>query len=240
MRKYSESFVQNLIDSFNYAINGIIASVKKERNMKIHYAAAIFVLFASLFFNFSRTEFLILLFSISLVIITELMNTAIEMTVDIITQDYHPSAKTAKDVAAGAVLVSALNALVVAYLLFFDRLNNFAEIALLKIKQSSIHMTFIALFLVILLTIVLKAYFYKSGGTHFQGGAVSGHSSIAFCIGTIIAFLSENILVITLSFILALLVAESRIEGKIHTPVQVVLGAILGIVVGILVFQLVG
>ncbi len=240
MRKYSEGFVQNLIDSFNFAVNGIISSVKRERNMKIHYAVAILVLIASLFFNFSRTEFLLLVFAISLVLITELINTAIELTIDMITKEYHPYAKVAKDVAAGAVLISAVNSLVVAYLLFFDRLNNFAEIALLKIKQSPIHMTIIALFLVVLLTIVLKAYFYKSGGTHFQGGAVSGHSSVSFCIATIIAFLSENMMVITLSFFLALLVAESRIEGKIHTPIQVILGSILGIIVGILVFQLVG
>lgn len=239
MRDKKEGFIQNLIDSFNFAVNGIVTSVKQERNMKIHYGMAFLVLFGSLFFNFTRLEFLILLFAISLVLITELINTAIESTVDLITEDYSKFAEIAKDVSAGAVLVAALNSLVVGYLLFFDRLNNFAEIALLKIKQSPIHMTFIALFLVVLLTVVLKAAYYKSG-THFQGGSVSGHASISFCMATIIACLSENVLVITMSFALAGLVGESRIEGKIHTPIQVVLGAILGVIVGIIVFQLVG
>lgn len=230
--------IQGLIKSFNDAINGIVASIKAERNMKIHYFMAIIVIIASLFFNFSRTEFLILLLSISLVLVLELMNTAIEETIDMITEDYHPKAKIAKDVAAGAVLIAAVNSLMVGYLLFFDRLNNLAEITLLKIKRSPIHLTLIALMLVVLFTIGLKARYHRGRGTHLQGGTVSGHSAISFVMATIIAFLSENILVVTLSLGLAILVGESRIEGKIHTPVEVVLGAILGIVVGILVFQL--
>lgn len=232
--------IQGLIKSFNDAINGIIASIQAERNMKIHYLVAVLVLGASLFFNFSRTEFLILLFSISLVLVLELMNTAIEETIDMITEEYHPKAKIAKDVAAGAVLIAAVNSLMVGYLLFFDRLNNLAEITLLKLKRSPIHLTLIALILVILFTIGLKARYHRGGhGTHLQGGTVSGHSAIAFVMATIIGSLSENVLVITLSFGLSLLVGESRIEGKIHTPIEVVLGAILGIVVGILVFQLI-
>ncbi len=92
----------------------------------------------------------------------------------------------------------------------------------------------------VLLTIGLKAKYYKGKGTHFQGGIVSGHSAIAFCIATIVAVLVENILIITLTFGLALLVAESRVEGKIHTLMEVVLGGFWGIAIGILVFQIIG
>src|SRR5699024_2279777 len=134
----------------------------------------------------------------------------------------------------------SINAMIVGYLLFFDRLNDFTAILLFKIKRSPVHLTFVALILVTLLTIGLKAKYYRGRGTHFQGGTVSGHAAIAFCISTIIAFLSENILIITLTFGLAVLVGESRIEGKIHTPIEVVLGGILGMVVGILVFQVIG
>lgn len=231
---------RSIIDSFNYAVSGIILSIKTEKNMLIHYIIAITVLGLSLFFNFTRVEFLILLFAISLVLTLEMINTAIEKTVDMITKEYHPYARIAKDISAGAVLISSVNALIVGYLLFFDRLNQFSEVLLFKIKRSPIHLTFIALLLVVLLTIGLKAKYYRGRGTHFQGGTVSGHSALAFCIAAIIAFLVENILVITLAFGLALLVAESRVEGKIHTFVEVTLGAVLGIVIAILAFQIIG
>ena len=86
----------------------------------------------------------------------------------------------------------------------------------------------------------MKAKFYKGRGTHFQGGTVSGHAAISFCIATIIAFLAHNMLVTTLVYSLAILVGESRIEGKIHTLTEVLLGAIVGTIVGILVFQIIG
>lgn len=231
---------RSIIDSFNYAVSGIILSIKTEKNMLIHYIIAVLVLGLSLFFDFTRVEFLILLFAISLVLTLEMINTAIEKTVDMITKEYHPFARIAKDISAGAVLIAAVNALIVGYLLFFDRLNQFSEVLLFKIKRSPIHLTFISLLLVILLTIGLKAKYHRGRGTHFQGGTVSGHSAIAFCIASVIAFLVENILVITLAFGLALLVAESRVEGKIHTFVEVVLGGVLGIIIAILAFQIIG
>lgn len=232
--------IRNIINSFNYAVTGILQAMKTEKNLRFQYITAIVVISFSLFFDFSRLEFLILLVTISLVLITEMLNTAIEKTIDIITKDYHPLAKIAKDVAAGAVLISAVNAIVVGYLLFFDRLNPIANYVLFKIKSNEIHLTFVALLLVTLLTIGFKAKFYKGRGTHFQGGTVSGHSAISFCVATIISFLANHILVTTLAYGLALLVGESRIEGRIHSLLEVVYGAILGTLVGILVFQIIG
>lgn len=231
---------RTLIESFNYAVTGILSAIKEEKNMKIHYFIALFVIIGSMFFDFTRIELLILLFAITLVFVAEMFNTAIEKTVDLITDEFHPLAKLAKDIAAGAVLIAAINSLIVGYLLFFDRINNLTEIVLFKIKKSPIHLTFIALLIVVILTIGLKAMFYRGRGTHFQGGTVSGHSAISFCVATIIAFLGENALMGTLSYSLAILVGESRIEGKIHTLFEVIMGALLGIIVGILVFQIVG
>lgn len=232
--------IRNIINSFNYAVTGILQAMKTEKNLRFQYITAIVVISFSLFFDFSRLEFLILLVTISLVLITEMLNTAIEKTIDIITKDYHPLAKIAKDVAAGAVLISAVNAIVVGYLLLFDRLNPIANYVLFKIKSNEIHLTFVALLLVTLLTIGFKAKFYKGRGSHFQGGTVSGHSAISFCVATIISFLANHILVTTLAYGLALLVGESRIEGRIHSLLEVVYGAILGTLVGILVFQIIG
>ncbi|MFY9214860.1 MAG: diacylglycerol kinase [Tissierellaceae bacterium] len=231
---------RSIIDSFNYAVSGIILSLKTERNMLIHYIIAILVLGLSLFFDFTRVEFLLLLFAISLVLTLEMINTAIEKTVDMVTKEYHPYARIAKDISAGAVLIASVNALIVGYLLFFDRLSAFSEGMIFKIKKFPVHLTFIALLLVVLLTIGLKAKYYRGRGTHFQGGTVSGHSAVAFCVAAIISFLVENILVISLAFGLALLVAESRVEGKIHTLIEVVLGGVLGIIVAILAFQIIG
>lgn len=230
---------RSIIDSFNNAVTGIILTIKSERNMVIHYIIAIGVIALSLFFNFTRTEFLILLLSTTFVVVMEMVNTAIEKTVDMITEEYHPYARTVKDIAAGAVLVSAINALIVGYLLFFDRLSLFGDKLLVKIQNSPIHMTFVALIIVVLLTIGFKAKYHRGKGTHFQGGVVSGHAAIAFCTATIVAFLAESMLVSTLTFALALLVGESRIEGKIHSKIEVFFGAILGILVGILIFKII-
>lgn len=231
---------RTIIDSFNYAVSGIITSLKTEKNMKVHYIIAIVIIISSLFFDFTRIEFLLLLFSISLVVITEMINTALERVVDLITEDFHPLARIVKDVAAGAVLIAAINSIIVGYLLFFDRLNSLTDLLLFKIRRSPIHLTFVALLVVILITIGLKAKFFKGRGTHFQGGAVSGHAAVAFCVATIVAFLAQNMLVTTMTYGLALLVGESRIEGKIHSFIEVMLGSILGLLVGILVFQIIG
>lgn len=231
---------RTIIDSFNYAVSGIITSLKTEKNMKVHYIIAILTIILSLFFDFTRTEFLLLLFAISLVVVAEMINTAVERVVDLITQDFHPLARMVKDIAAGAVLVAAINSIIVGYLLFFDRLNSLTDLLLFKIRRSPIHLTFVALLLVILITIGLKAKFFKGRGTHFQGGAVSGHAAIAFCIATIIAFIAQNMLITTMTYGLALLVGESRIEGKIHSLIEVILGSILGLVIGVLVFQIIG
>jgi len=230
--------VRKLIDSFNYAVAGIIYTLKTQRNMKIHFLVAFLILFLSLFLNLSRIELVILLFTISLVIIAEMINTSIEKTIDMFTKEYHPLAEIAKNVAAGAVLVSAINALIVAYILFFDKINPFTNLIILRIRNSSIHLTFISIVLVIIMTIAIKAK--TQTGTPFMGGIISGHTAIAFSTATAITFLGENSLLATLSFLIAILVAESRVEGRIHSISQVFTGAILGILITILVFQYIG
>jgi len=231
---------RSLIESFNYAVSGIIYTLRTERNMRVHFIIAILVILLSLFFDFSRSELLLLFFTITLVLMAEMINTAIERTVDLVTDEFHPLARLAKDIAAGGVLIAALNSIAVGYLLFFDRLNPYTNLVLFKIKNSPIHLTFIALVLVILLTIGLKTKFYRGRGTPFQGGTVSGHAALSFCIATIIAFIANNMLVSTLSYVMAFLVGESRIEGRIHSLLEVILGALLGIIVGVLVFQIAG
>ena len=231
----------NFISSFNHAVQGILSSIQTERNMKIHYLAAIAVVGSSLFFNFTRTEFMLLFISVTFVLVAELINTAIERTIDLITQSYNPVAKLAKDIAAGAVLISAINAGVIGYLLFFERFTMKSDLLIIKLRNSSPHLTFVALILVLFFIIGGKLLgMRRSGGTFFQGGAVSGHTALAFCMATIVSLMAMNGLVTTLSLGMALLVGESRIEGKIHKTSEVIFGAILGTLVAIIVFQWIG
>jgi undecaprenol kinase len=102
-----------------YALQGIASAFQSEPNLRFHGIAAMVVLTLAAFFGFKRWEWLILLLTIALVIVLELINTAIEKAVDLSTSEIHPLAKKAKDIAAGAVLVAALFAIIVGIMLFY-------------------------------------------------------------------------------------------------------------------------
>lgn len=229
---------KRLIDSLNYAFEGIIYGLKTQKNMKIHFLIAIIVLVASLFFDLTRIEILILFLTISVVIVAEMINTSIESTIDLITDKYHVFAKTAKNVAAGAVLIATINSIIVAYLIFFHRINQYTLQVLHYVRQSPLHITFIALIIVIFIVIAIKAYF--GIGTLLQGGMPSGHAAVGFSLATAITFISENVFIATLSVLMALLVCQSRIEAKIHSFFEVVMGGILGTLITIIFFQIFG
>lgn len=227
------------IASFNYAVQGIISALQTEKNLKFHFSACLGILIFSLFFNITKVEFMILLFAISFVIVSEMINTAIERAVDLIVQDYNPIAKYVKDVSAGAVLISTLNAIVVAYFLFYKKLSKLGEIGLMKIRNSSDHLALVSLIIVLILVIIGKYIMAKkNGGSYFQGGAISGHSAIAFCAATIISLVAQKGLITTCSLGLALLVAESRVETGVHKASEAIFGAIVGISVAIFAFKI--
>jgi len=113
----------NLAESFKYALAGILSTIKKERNFKIHLCAAICALGLSVYFKISVLEFVCVLISITLVLSAELINTAIEAVVDMLAGEHLlPLAKAAKDAAAGAVFVTAVNAVAVGAAVFLRRL----------------------------------------------------------------------------------------------------------------------
>ncbi len=226
---------RNLLDSFNNAINGIIHAIKYERNMKIHAVSAILVLMMSLLYRLTRLEFLAICLTICLVIICELLNTAIEVLVDIIVDVYHPKAKIIKDVTAGAVLVTSTLALIVGYVIFFDKVKSSLENGIIVVRQSPMHLTVIALIITMLTVLILKARLKT--GTPFHGGMPSGHAAASFSITTAIALWTDNMSVTILSLFIAFLVIQSRLEGKIHNMPELVAGAALGILVTLLLFQ---
>jgi len=223
---------RNFLDSFNNAINGVIYAVRTQKNMKVHCVAAIGILIISLFYDLPRSELLILFLTITLVIFAEMINTSIETVVE----EYHPRAKIVKDVAAGAVLVTTFNALIVGYLIFFDKLEPTATSIMNKLNNSPMHIVFIGLLVTLITIVILKAYFRT--GTPLQGGMPSGHSALAFSILTAVWLLTKDIKIFTMALILSLMVVQSRIEAKIHSFIEVVIGALVGILIMLLLFQL--
>lgn len=224
------------IRSFNYAVEGIIYSLSTQRHMRFHYVIAFVVILGSLFFELSRTEFAIVVFCVSLVVICEMINTSLESVVDLITQEYSPLAKIAKDVSAGAVLVSAINAGVIGYLIFFDKINPIALNVINKIRGQDIHIAFVGMILILILVVSLKTY--AKSGTPFRGGIISGHSALGFGLATAISLISGNTLVSSMAFLMAILVGQSRIEAKIHSIFEVVLGGASGILIMVFLFKL--
>ncbi|MDP4088355.1 MAG: diacylglycerol kinase [Bacillota bacterium] len=228
--------IRKLVDSFNYAIEGIIYAVRTQRNMRIHMAAALIVLTACFFYDLSKTELLILAITITMVLAAELINTAVESAIDATTNYYHPLAKIAKNTAAGAVLVTAINAAIVGYIIFWDRFTNISFGVITKIKQSNPYMLFLVLVIVCMTTIIVKAIYGE--GTPLRGGMPSGHSALAFCIATTIALITEEPLSIMLSYLLAFIVAQSRVDSEIHSILEVIMGAIFGTLLTLFIFRI--
>lgn len=227
---------KKIVDSFNNALEGILYAIRTQLNMKIHLVVAFFIMSISLFYDTTKIELIILSLTITLVIFAELMNTAIEIAIDATTNYYHPLAKIAKNISAGAVLLTALNAVFIGYLVFWDKINNFSFGVINKIKQSNPYLVFIILVMVTIITLISKAIYGE--GTPLRGGMPSGHSTIAFSIATIISFITSQPIIIGLSFLLAITVAQSRVDAGIHSLKEVIVGAVLGIGLTIIILKI--
>lgn len=226
---------KNMIDSFNYAISGIVHGFKTQRNLKIHFASGILVIISSIIFRVSRLELIAVLFAITFVVFAELVNTAIEYIIDMITEDYNPLAQKAKNVSAGAVLITALNALLVGFLVFYTKFWNMQ----LSIGYTSVlpsHLMLGSMIVVFLSVIILKST--KNTENYLQGGMPSGHTALSFSLFTSITLFSGHPLLASFAFIQALIVAESRLEANIHTVTEVVVGALLGFFVTVAVYAI--
>ncbi len=106
--------------SFVYAAEGIWETICSQRNFRFHIIAAVYVTAFSFFYELSRTDYILLVLTFSSVMASEMINTAVENAVDLSTKEYDKTAKFAKDAAAGAVLVTAVFAVIAGLLLFLD------------------------------------------------------------------------------------------------------------------------
>jgi diacylglycerol kinase (ATP) len=230
----------SVLQSFNFAFEGIIHVLRTQRNMRIHFAIAVGVLVAAAVVGVGRLELVALLLAISFVLIAEMLNTALEAGIDVATTSFDPLAKLAKDIAAGAVLIATIDAVAVGYLVFVDRVRDPSSRVIDRIRDAPTELTLIALVLAIFLVIAVKAY--TGRGRPLSGGLPSGHAAVAFAGWMAVTYILGDsthwFLVSSLTFIMALLVAQTRIEAGIHSFVEVLSGGVLGALVTLVLFQL--
>ncbi|MFC2048644.1 diacylglycerol kinase [Elusimicrobiota bacterium] len=230
----------NIVRSLDYALKGLVYTIRTERNMRIHVICAILILMISLFLNLTRMDMISIVFSIALVLIAEMLNTASELMVNLITEQHHPLAKIIKDVTAGAVLFASICAVVVGYLVFIRQevLQVFSQtIVVSKISSFPPYLTAVITFLVLVSSLFIKALVSKN--ISLVGGMPSIHSAVAFSLATLTYFLSDNIYVLFISLALAMLVGQTRVSTGIHNIWQVVMGSCLGIGLTVLLLQIV-
>jgi diacylglycerol kinase (ATP) len=230
----------SVLQSFNFAFEGIIHVLRTQRNMRIHFAIAVAVLIAALAVGVRRLELVALLLAISFVLIAEMLNTALEAGIDVATTSFDPLAKLAKDIAAGAVLIATVNAVAVGYLVFVGRIRDPSSRVLDEIREGPAELTLIALVLTTVIVIAAKAY--TGRGRPLSGGLPSGHAAVAFsgwmAATYILGDSTHWFLISSLTFIMALLVAQTRIESGIHSFLEVLSGSVLGALVTLVLFQL--
>jgi diacylglycerol kinase (ATP) len=230
----------SIVDSFNFAFEGIIHVLRTQRNMRIHFAIASGVLIAALAFDVTRLELVALLLAIAFVLIAEMINSAVEATVDVASTSFDPLAKLAKDIAAGAVLIAALNALAIGYLVFSGDVARRSSRFLDRLSETPEELTLVALVLTTIAVIGLKAV--AGRGTPLRGGWPSGHAAVAFAgwmaVTLVLDDSGHRFLISSLTFIMALLVAQTRIESGVHSAIEVAAGGLLGALVTLAVYQL--
>jgi diacylglycerol kinase (ATP) len=229
----------SILDSFNFAFEGIIHVLRTQRNMRVHFVVAIVVLVAAVWVGVSKLELIALLLAIAFVFITEMINSALEQAIDVATTSFDPLAKLAKDVAAGAVLIATVNAVAIGYLVFAGEISDRSSRVLDRIREAPANLTLIALVLTILIVIATKAY--TGRGTPLRGGLPSGHAAIAFAgwmAATYVVGAEHRFLISSIALVMAFLVAQTRIEAGVHSAVEVAYGGILGALVTLAVFQL--
>jgi diacylglycerol kinase (ATP) len=224
------------LKSANHAIEGILHGARTQKHLRWHFLSAAAVLVFSYIVGVSQAELIIVALAVVLVLSAEMMNSAIEAVVDIVSPEYSEKARIAKDLAAGAVLITAFGAAVAGYFVLYPYLRAIFTEGLHIAKHSKEEISLIAFILVLIAVIITKTYFGK--GLPLRGGMPSGHAALAFSIWVSITFFTGNVYISLLCFVLAFWIAQSRIAVRVHTLAEVVLGALMGSLLTFLLFRL--
>lgn len=228
--------LKHWIKSTNFAIEGILHGTKTQRHLRYHLFSASAVLVLSYVLGVSRNDFLVLGLTVIVVLLAELFNTAVETVVDLVSPNHSQKAKIAKDVSAGAVLITAFGAAVIGYIVLLPYIRESLETGFHIARHTGEEISIMAIILVLILVVITKAYFGK--GTPLRGGIPSGHAALAFSVWVTVTFTTGNALASLLCFILAAIIAGSRVTSKIHTTWEVILGGLMGAALTFLLFQI--
>lgn len=221
------------LKSMRYAYEGIQYALSTQPNMKFHFFASFAVLVSALFFRLPRTDILLLLLAITLVIVTELINTGIEKTVDLAMPDRHPLAKIAKDVAAAAVLVTAVFAAAVGIAVFYTPVEKWVRHREHPEVPLSIGSVWLYLTLVVLAVIVVETRFRNSGRIR-----PSLWMAVAVSVSTLITLKSGDTLVALLAFGMSGMFLVMLYEKQSRSLSGLLAGGALGALLTILAFFL--
>jgi|688.fasta_scaffold34720_3 diacylglycerol kinase (ATP) len=222
---------------FRVAMSGVVHTFRTQRHMRVHLYVTLVVIIGALLLQLRTREVLVLLFMINFVLVAEMFNSAIEATVDLVSPNYHPLAKYAKDIAAGAVLVTTIMAVMVGVLIAIgDDAWERIRVALTADQPGTPMLWRVVLgsFLLFILVIIGKGLGKR--GTVLRGGLVSGHAAFGFFFAGAVMFMTDQPLVTAFAMLLAGIIAQSRWEAKIHSLGELVLGATVGLVLSLLIF----
>jgi len=222
---------KTLLDSFRFAADGLVYVLHRHRHMRYHFLLGAVVLLVSAVLRVTRVELLLLCFALALLIISELINTALETVVDLVSPEYHPLAKITKDVGGAVVLVASVTAVLTVIGVFVTAKGlEVADRAQARPAPHVMHLVLVGIATVIVAVVLAKLW---SGHWNLtRGGMVSAHSALAFFCFISVVYISNQPLAWGLAFVLAVLVAESRVEAGIHNVREVLIGAAVALTIG--------
>ena len=222
---------RTLLASSRNAVDGLLHVLRCDWHVRVICLVGAGVMLLSALARVSRVEVMLLTVAICLVVLAEIVNRAVELAVDLVTPEYHPLAKVAKDVGGAGVLATIIFGVIVVAGVFIN-----AET--LKVLQGigdrpAPHFLHVALVGVVTVVVaILLGKVWGGHGTLTRGGLVSAHSALAFFCFVSVWFLTPDIIIRGLALALAALVAQSRVDAGIHSVREVLIGVVVALVVG--------
>jgi diacylglycerol kinase (ATP) len=204
--------------------------------MRYHFYVAIIVLIVSFSIGINWSEVVILITLSIIVLSVEMLNSALETITDILFKDYDERAKRIKDMAAGSVLITAMGAAVIGFVILYEPVKNFFYSGLIIAKHAKSDVAIVSLIVVLILVVLTKSFSGK--GEPLRGGMPSGHAAVSFSMWVAVTMISESFLPSLLVLFMALIIAQSRVSTGAHKPLEVIIGALLGTTVTFTLFKL--
>lgn len=228
--------IQRLINSSNYAIEGILYAIQTERHVKIHLIAAFTVLVFAFAIGIQKNDFIDVVLICCIVIVAEMFNTAIEVIVDMVSPHHSEGARIAKDIAAGAVLICAIAAVVIGYIIFYPY---FCNIYLNGFKLASHYGEYVAVLSFMVVMIIIVAIKIYVGHEHpLRGGGASGYAALSFSAWVSLVIMIPQHWIGWILLIPILGISSQRLYKKLHSPLEVLVGILIGSTVTFFLFKL--